>query len=304
MDKSISSIFVLFMLPAFLIAQQVEDTTYNPSILHPAYEKGEGPVVLIDEAHYNYHTPEGRYKPFALLLQGDGYVVKSNKNPFSFEQLEKGKILVIANALSEASHENWVNPSSSAFTNEEIKTVKSWVKKGGSLLLIADHMPFAGDAAELAAAFGFQFNNGFALDSNLRGIIDFSTDNGMLKICAITSGRNEEENVAHVVSFTGQAFSIPEKASSIMQFDKRFLVYSPDTAWRFNAQTPVAPAEGLSQGAYMKYGKGRVVVFGEAAMFTAQLAGPNQYRVGMNSPQAESNYKLVLNVIHWLDGLY
>jgi hypothetical protein len=304
MNKSIASIFVLFMLPAFLIAQQIEDTTYSPPIQHPVYEKGNGPIVLIDEAHYNYHTRDGRFKPFASLLERDGYIVNSSGNTFTTEQLQKGRILVISNALSKSSDEDWANPSSSAFTKEEIKAVKSWVIKGGSLLLIADHMPFAGDAAEMAVAFGFGFNNGFALDSNMRGIIDFTYDNDMLKKCAITSGRNEEENVAHVVSFTGQAFSIPEKASSIMQFDNRFLVYSPDTAWRFNTQTPVAPAEGLSQGAYMKYGKGRVVVFGEAAMFTAQLAGPNQYRVGMNSPQAESNYRLVLNIIHWLDGLY
>jgi hypothetical protein len=31
--------------------------------------------------------------------------------------------------------------------------------------------------------------------------------------------------------------------------------------------------EGWPQGAYKKYGKGKVVVFGEAAMFSAQLAG-------------------------------
>ncbi|MCX6328148.1 MAG: DUF4350 domain-containing protein, partial [Bacteroidia bacterium] len=56
-----------------------------------------------------------------------------------------------------------------------------------------------------------------------------------------------------------------------------------------------------SQGAYMKFGKGRVVMFGEAEMFRAQLAGPSQTRVGMNSDYAEENYKLLLNIIHWLD---
>jgi hypothetical protein len=51
----------------------------------------------------------------------------------------------------------------------------------------------------------------------------------------------------------------------------------------------------------MRYGKGRLVLFGEAAMFTAQLAGPSQAQVGMNSEYAEENYKLLLNIIHWLD---
>ena len=49
-------------------------------------------------------------------------------------------------------------------------------------------------------------------------------------------------------------------------------------------------------------GIGRVVMSGEAAMFTAQVAGPQQFRAGMNSPFAARNYRLLLNFIHWLDG--
>ena len=49
----------------------------------------------------------------------------------------------------------------------------------------------------------------------------------------------------------------------------------------------------------MKVGRGRVAVFGEAAMFSAQLAGPKQ-PMGMNAPQAEQNHQLLLNVMHWL----
>jgi len=36
--------------------------------------------------------------------------------------------------------------------------------------------------------------------------------------------------------------------------------------------------------------------------FTAQLAGPQQVRVGMNSPYAANNFRLLLNIIRWLDG--
>jgi hypothetical protein len=54
----------------------------------------------------------------------------------------------------------------------------------------------------------------------------------------------------------------------------------------------------------MKYGKGRLVIFGEAAMFTAQLAGPTKARAGMNADYADENYRLLLNIIHWLDGRF
>jgi hypothetical protein len=54
----------------------------------------------------------------------------------------------------------------------------------------------------------------------------------------------------------------------------------------------------------MEYGKGRVVMFGEAAMFTAQLTGRNLARSGLNSSYAQDNLKLLLNIIHWLDRKY
>jgi hypothetical protein len=53
----------------------------------------------------------------------------------------------------------------------------------------------------------------------------------------------------------------------------------------------------------MKCGKGRIVVFGEAAMFSGQLgAGLSWIKVGMNSSEAKNNYKLLLNIVHWLDN--
>jgi hypothetical protein len=75
----------------------------------------------------------------------------------------------------------------------------------------------------------------------------------------------------------------------------------PRTAWQFEKDTPTISAENLVQGAYMNYGKGRIVIFGEAAMFTAQLQGKN--KVGMNQKGASQNVQLLLNVIHWFDGL-
>jgi hypothetical protein len=44
-------------------------------------------------------------------------------------------------------------------------------------------------------------------------------------------------------------------------------------------------------------------MFGEAAMFSAQRAGPNGLPMGMNHPLAARNKQLLLNAIHWLTGL-
>ena len=43
-------------------------------------------------------------------------------------------------------------------------------------------------------------------------------------------------------------------------------------------------------------------IFGEAAMFTAQLQGPEKNPMGMNQPSAKQNPQFLLNTIHWLDG--
>jgi hypothetical protein len=46
-----------------------------------------------------------------------------------------------------------------------------------------------------------------------------------------------------------------------------------------------------------------VAVFGEAAMFTAQVSGANRRPMGMNDPGAPENAQFLLNVLHWLTGL-
>jgi hypothetical protein len=61
-------------------------------------------------------------------------------------------------------------------------------------------------------------------------------------------------------------------------------------------------AAGCSQGLAFEYGKGRVVVMGEAAMLSAQLAGPDRAPMGMNVPGLD-NRQLALNIVRWLAGV-
>lgn len=290
------------MTTAHSFSQQVSDTTYRPEIPSPVYPPGKGPVVLIDEGHQNFHTREGRYLPFARLLERDGYVVQSHQGEFTKRTLSKGKILVISNALHPSDTSEWALPTISAFTRTETRIVADWVRGGGSLFLIADHMPMGGAAQELASQFGFGFTDGFALDTVNPGPGFFKTGDGTLNESILTKGRDGSEAVGQVASFTGQGFRIPKNAIPVLTFSSHFINLLPDTAWVFNETTRIHSLEGWNQGAFSKFGEGRVVVFGEAAMFTAQLAGPDQVRAGMNSDIAGENYRLLLNIIHWLDG--
>ena len=152
----------LFLFCAPVVAQQLPDPDFNTSIENPAYKK-EGPRVMFDEAHHNFHTTEGRYKPFFDLLMNDGYRVVRNRQPFSKSTLGSFKVLVIANALG-AEEDDDEGADSSAFTEEEIQAVYDWVRSGGALLLIADHAPFGGAAAALASKFGIESSKGYTFD--------------------------------------------------------------------------------------------------------------------------------------------
>jgi len=283
------------------VGQQVPDTTYNPVIGNPAYAVGKGPVVFIDEGHNNLNTRGDRYLPFARFLERDGYRIEGYTGKFEEKRLSSVRILVISNAIHPDNAEKWYKPVHSAFTPKETETVRKWVESGGSLFLIADHMPLGGAAAEMAAAFGFGFTDGFALDTAHAGPALFCRADGTLADNVLTAGRGNDERVDSIYSFTGQAFTIPDEASPVLTFSDRYLLLLSDTAWVFNEQTIFKPISGWSQLAFREYGKGRVVMSGEAAMFTAQLAGPQQARAGMNSPFAGRNYRLLLNIINWLD---
>ncbi len=294
----------LFLVISFFagisFAQQIGDPDFNPPIFHPAYQLGQGSKIFIDEAHNNFHTMDGRYKPFADLLARDGYVIQPLKDTIGTNTLENVDILVISNPLNIRNTQDWTLPTPSAFTTDEINNISKWVEDGGSLFLIADHMPFPGAAGDLAAAFGFKLNNGFAYDSTSNGNDLFTRNDGTLKDNFIINGRNEQEKVDSIYSFTGQAFQIPDDATPVLVLDNNFISLMPDTAWNFKDDTPHISVAGWSQGAVKKFGKGKVVVWGEAAMFSAQLAGEKKAKVGMNAPKAKYNYQLLLNIIHWL----
>jgi hypothetical protein len=294
-------LLLLLLAPCSLRAQQTADESFNPVIAQPMYNPGTGTTIYIDEGHNNFHTKDGRYKPFANLLAKDGYLVESLSGEFDSKTLENVKILVIANPLNATNTNNrWYLPTPSAYTEKEIFEIFKWVNQGGSLFLIVDHMPWPGATEELAKAFGFTFYNGFTLD-----VVNpsyFLTNNGTIIQNVITTGRNSSEKVNIIPNTEGQAFKIPPDATPILLFDNSSLMLMPDTAWNFHSKTPLVNIKGWSQSAYKLQGKGRIVVNGEASMFSAQIGQPGNRKMGMNRDDAPDNYKLLLNIIHWLDG--
>jgi len=295
----LSFILVVLLSPIATNAQQFADPEFNTAVAEPAYTKSL-PRVLFDEAHNNFHTTTGRYKPFADLIGSDGYHVVRNRKSFTKESLETFRVLVIANALG-AEEMDDDSAGQPAFTDQECDAVRDWVKSGGALLLIADHAPFGSAAENLAKRFDVEMSKGFTFDpKNSRpasaSLLVFSRENQLLVDQPITRGRSDNEKVNTVLTFTGQSLKGPEGSWMILKL--------ADTA----RDTPTTDAKestsaaGRSQGLALKFGKGRVVVLGEAAMLSAQLAGPEKRPMGMNVPGSD-NKQLALNIMHWLSGL-
>ena len=105
-----------------------------------------------------------------------------------------------------------------------------------------------------------------------------------------------------VTTFTGQAFRVDPDVpvEPLLVIPEGPDVLLPSVAWEFSDATARVPAANLLQGALVEHGEGRIAVFGEAAMFSAQLAGPEQRPMGMNHPMAAHNYRFALNVLRWL----
>ncbi len=300
-------------------AQQMADPGFDARVARPAFPS-KHPKLLFDEAHRNFHTTAGSFRPFAALMRNDGYDVIPGTQPFSADILAGTQILVIVNALgAQVTNE----ASSPAFTDVEADAVRDWVRDGGSLLLVADHAPFGAAAMGLARRFGVDLGGGYVFDPNPRIFVgeptalSFSRVNGLLGDGPILDGRSPDEVVRRVVSFTGESLSIPPRAVVLLKLGQSARK-SPNRTMLINSVNPNAPrdtaalqsksAAGLAQGLALKFGQGRIAIFGDAEIFSAQVMNIKQgstqreIRAGMNTP-GNDDRQLVLNVMHWLSGL-
>jgi hypothetical protein len=286
--------------------QQKAAADWRPTVATPQFAQAGGPRVLVDAAHGNFHKIDGRFAAFAALLRADGYRVAGADQSITPALLAAADVFVIANAVKGGEDAKWVLPTPPAFAPEEVTALAAWVHDGGALLLIADHMPFPGSVADLADAFGIAFLNGYAIKSVREGGTLIFTRAGGLADHSITRGRTAAEQIAAIKSFTGQAFRALVPVEPLLRMPDDWVVLLPREAGKFPSETPSESTRGLLQGAVLRHGQGRVAVFGEAAMFTAQtqiLGDQVIMRMGMNDPEASQNSQFVLNVLHWLSGL-
>ncbi len=274
------------------------------------------PLILLDAAHHNVFQPPSRAL-HVRFFEANGYRVRELREPITSAALAEAQLLVLEGPLSarnalpdgftqEEFDAAWRRPVPSAFSPDEIAVVIDWVNQGGGLLLIFDHMPVAGASRALAAAFGFDVSDGYAVDADRltdlspptvaqAGSVIFYRSEGTLVDHPITAG------IDSIATWTGSAFRVPDYARSLLELRGSFVSLLPDTAWVFSESTPREDIGGWSQGAILEVSRGRVAVFAELGILVSpeQVSEPDRDEEG--NPQAQ-NPQLLLNVLRWLSG--
>lgn len=305
--------FVLSIILYALLSScsnQRADLSFDATVAKPTFTENHQ-KVLFDEAHNNSSTTDGLYEPFANILRNDGYRVNVNNDVIKPTVLNNYDILIIVNAKGD---KHKFDP---AFTGNEKTTIYNWVYKGGSLLLIADHYPFGSAVADLSEKFGVTMNKGEVQDSlnydttsSDKAQLVFSDVNGLLTESLIKNGRNENERVHKVITFTGQSLFVADTNSIILKLSKTAKDIIPDSTWDENSyifftttytrfSDPI-PSRGNAQCVALKVGNGRVVIIGEAAVLTAQIVDDIKFGI---DDKLNDNKKFALNIMHWLSKI-
>jgi len=283
------------------------DHSFDAQVPHPAFPTSH-PRVYFDTARWNSDL----YEPFLRLIRSDGYKVDSKSGPITPQSLEGHNVLVLANALGFMDGSKHVpglrhHMQGDAFTTAEATTIRDWVHNGGSLLLATDYAPTAKRADRLADEFGITLRDGYAVEPKFHdptgrkwGFVVFSREDGLLLDHPITRGRNGEERLAKVETFSGQCMSYPPSAVPFLRLsaDARTYPYRQGVTPR---EEDFQSAAGAAEGVAMEVGKGRVVIVSDGATLTSQLtrvAGRN-LEYGMSHDHADDR-QLALNIMHWL----
>jgi hypothetical protein len=285
------------------------DATYIPSFPSPGWPAGEGPAVLIDDAHWNSATGARGLAGFTALLRADGYNVLPAGNATRAEMLADARIAVVADPLGLS---GWLRslaarlglPPLTALDDDalwvqEMETVVQWVENGGSLLIAVDEGPPARGVRGLAVRLGIDLHEGVILDLGHSEPLSpdrlvFSRENGLLGVHPIVDGSPTAPAVNRVVSVGGTALTPPAGADVLLRL-------SPSAVEvRRLGDSPAEgkPAPGLARAAAFTRGRGRVVVIADTSLVTSLLDADGA-PFGLGAP-GTNNDRFARYLMRWL----
>lgn len=285
------------------------DARYTLAIDPGIWPVGEGPAVLVDNAHWNSATTARGLVVFAELLRADGYRLLPAGNATRAEMLADADIAVVANPLGVSGRLRALAtrlglPALTALDDEalwvqEMETVLQWVDNGGSLLVAVDEGPPARAVRGLTNRLGVAVHEAIVVDlgnaePRAPERLVFSRENGLIGQHPIVDGDGRYPAVNRVVSVGGPALGGPAGSAVLLRLS--------DSAVEV-PRLGVSPAEGasaagLARAVAFERGRGRVVVVADTSLLTALVDADGQ----AYGPGAEgtNNDRFVRYVMRWL----
>lgn len=268
-------------------------------------------IILYDFGHNNLDDPE-TFELLSKWLGPHGYKVRKNDGAFDDENLGLVDILVVKNAIADVNVERWSLPTPSAFTTTEIDVLDQWVRDGGSLLIVADHMPVAGAAEDLLSRFGVKTSNGFTVNAKVldghepsdvmeAAYLRFRRDDGSIISHVINDGGLRTQRINLLTTHVGSAFRLPEEGEPLLKLGSDTISLVPEVSWEFDEATPRIDVTGWLQAGVVRIGRGRVAVLGDSQLLDVpwpESASGEPEAYG----SAEDNTQFTLNLINWLSG--
>ncbi|MGE0813695.1 MAG: hypothetical protein AB7O28_13275 [Vicinamibacterales bacterium] len=281
---------------------------YEAAIPAPTWAS-EGPAVLIDNAHWNGGTGDGRLTAFAGLLAADGYRVLPGGNATRAETLADARVGVVVNPLgvvgtvrrwgAAVGAGDWPSFDDDGLLSQEIETTAQWVENGGSLLLAVDPAPYARGARGLAERLGVRLHDRLVVDVGHSdgpepSRLLFSRENGLIGAHRILDGWPGAPPVNRVVVFGGLAMEPPADGTILLRL-------SPSAAEVAHAGAPPTAGRrvaGLALAVALERGRGRVVVLGDTELLTIERQSGVR-PTGLSWPDT-NNERFVRYVMRWL----
>jgi hypothetical protein len=301
---------LLIFAPLNSKEQQINDSSFNTIVEHPAY-RNVHPRVLIDAAHFNlFSTITNRIEPLTKLLSADGYQVDTITTRLSKRSLSNYQVLIILTAQGGPPESD--STFFSAFTDSEIEALYNWINNGGAILFGIDHSPYnyAGEKLLKRLAVGMSF--GVIEDSvyseagiengpdGRQSTLVFSRENGLLGNHPIINGRRSDERIKKMAVSSGEAIKGPKGSSVLLQLSSTAFNGGVGSVASYRKPVGTYSASAVA----FKFGKGRVVITADCSMWTAQLVTINDKWTEFGMARKDlDNRQFALNVMHWLSHL-
>ncbi|HAZ36661.1 MAG TPA: DNA-binding protein [Clostridiaceae bacterium] len=276
---------------------------FTNSISFTAANKEDFKKVVIDAAHSNQYVSgdyKGKMTNLKEMLKQEKTMIVENTSEFNSEALENTSILIITPPQSTDDSKN--NLTKKKFTDDEIKAIKDYADKGGSLIITsrADYKDGTGDyqravqGNKILEAIGsnLRFNDDEVVDNTKNGGQPFRLyfDNYTSTKYNLTEGIPDGE----LYSFYSGCSTILKENADDKNVD--ILVKGHETTETLDSDnkgdnTPVNKGDVIALAAEILPSGGKVVVGGTTFFSDFETeTGDNAY----------SNIKITESIINWL----